>query len=167
MKTALVKGSDRYFVSDTGEVYNARGRKLRPHLNTKTGYFQLGLRLTPGVQKTVRVHRLVAEAFVPNPTGLCDVNHIDGNKQNNRADNLEWTDKSGNALHSYRIGLHGTTAVAAYTQDGKLCKTFPSVKEAMSFCGVTYNAGISRCLRGKAPTAHGFVWKYESGGAAP
>ena len=160
MRTAPVNGSERYFVSDSGEVYNLRGRKLRPHLNTKTGYFQLALRLTPGEPKTFYVHRLVAEAFVPNPAGLCEVNHIDGNKQDNQADNLEWTDKSGNALHSYRIGLHATTAVTAYTPDGKPYKTFQSVKEAMAFCGVDYNAGISNCLRGKARTAHGYIWKY-------
>lgn len=165
MRVAPVDTTGRYFVTDEGEIINARGRILRPHLNQKTGYFQLGLRFEPGRAKCCRVHRLVAKAFVPNPAGLCEVNHIDGNKQNNRASNLEWTDKSRNAIHAYRLGLRHTTAVVAYTKDGELFRTFPSVKEAMTFCGVSYNASISRCLRGAAPTAHGYVWKYAEGGA--
>lgn len=167
MRLRSIKGTDRYFVTDTGEVYNARGHQLRPHLNPKTGYLQVSLRFAPNQAKTVRVHRLVAEAYVPNPAGLCEVNHIDGNKRNNLASNLEWTNKSGNALHAYRIGLHATTAVTAYTTDGKLFRTFQSVKAAMAFCGVSYNAGISNCLRGKAKTAHGYIWKYAAGGAEP
>lgn len=163
MRTAPIEWSDGYVVTESGEVFNKHGRKLKPCLNTKTGYLQLGLRLA-GAYKTVRVHRLVAEAFVPNPAGLCEVNHIDGNKQNNIVANLEWTNKRGNALHAYRTGLRAMTAVSAYTMDGKLYKTFPSVKEAMAFCGVDYNAGISNCLRGKAKTAYGYIWRYAEGG---
>jgi hypothetical protein len=53
----------------------------------------------------LRIHRLVAEAFIPNPAGLPMVNHIDGNKQNNHFSNLEWCDKSHNEQHAERMGL--------------------------------------------------------------
>lgn len=162
MQIKPIRGSNRYFVTDAGEVLNSRGRQLRPHLNQKTGYHQVGLRLRPKESKTYRVHRLVAEAFVPNPDPkrLKEVNHIDGNKQNNQAVNLEWVDKRGNAVHAYQLGLRRTKAVAAYAKNGALCATFASVKDAMVFCGVSYNAGISNCLRGKTATAYGYVWRY-------
>jgi hypothetical protein len=167
MRIVPIKGFYGYFVTDTGKVFNSRGHEMRPYLNRRTGYFQIVLRYAPNKAATRYVHRLVAGAFMPNHAGLCEVNHIDGNKQNNLASNLEWTNKSGNACHAYQIGLRPTVRVTAYTLDGKLCRTFPSVKEAMAFCGVSYNAGISNCLTGKAATAHGYIWKYTAGGAEP
>jgi hypothetical protein len=55
--------------------------------------------------KTKSVHRLVATALLPNPLGLPQINHKDGNKANNRVDNLEWTTASDNLRHAYRTGL--------------------------------------------------------------
>ena len=62
--------------------------------------------------------------------------------------------------HSYETGLRPTTRIAAYTKSGEFVRAFRSEKEAVAFCGVTYNAGISRCLNGVAKTAHGYKWKY-------
>lgn len=68
------------------------------------GYFRTNL-AKDGVNKTVKVHRLVAEAFIPNPLNLPEVNHIDGNKQNNNVKNLEWCTRSENLKHAVKIGL--------------------------------------------------------------
>ena len=59
-----------------------------------------------GTRKNIAIHRLVAEAFIPNPNNLPEVNHIDGNKLNNNIDNLEWCTRSENMLHAYKLGLH-------------------------------------------------------------
>jgi DNA-directed RNA polymerase sigma subunit (sigma70/sigma32) len=59
-----------------------------------------------GVKRTLYVHRLVAEAFLGKPADANEVNHIDGNKENNNLDNLEWTTHSANLQHAYKEGLH-------------------------------------------------------------
>ena len=57
-------------------------------------------------KKNIAIHKLVAEAFIPNSYNYKEINHIDGNKHNNRADNLEWCSRSQNMLHAYKLGLH-------------------------------------------------------------
>ena len=61
--------------------------------------------LSTGKPKNCRVNRLVAQHFLPNPDNLPEVNHIDGNKENNHVSNLEWTDRSRNVKHSFDTGL--------------------------------------------------------------
>lgn len=68
-------------------------------------YYQVALH-KDGKKKYMSVHRLVAEAFIPNPDGKSQVNHIDGNKQNNVVSNLEWVTPSENILHSFETGLN-------------------------------------------------------------
>ena len=148
-----------YFVSDDGCVFNKDMKELQHPQNPRTGYCQVFLRKNKKLTSRY-LHRLVAEAFIPNPDHLCEVNHIDGNKTNNTAQNLEWTTRSRNIKHAYETGLRKTTSVSAFLLSGEFVKTFRSVKEAATFCGVSYNAGISNCLTGKAETAHGYKWRY-------
>lgn len=70
------------------------------------GYITLGYRLENGKCRSKKVHRLVAEYFIPNPENKPQVNHIDGNKQNNDITNLEWCTNSENQLHAYKLGLN-------------------------------------------------------------
>lgn len=87
----------RYAVSTWGRVKGVHGI-MKPYTNSK-GYLKIGL-MKDGVSQKHRVHRLVAQAFIPNPFDLPEVNHIDGNKQNNSITNLEWIDGDGNRAHS-------------------------------------------------------------------
>lgn len=93
------KDGRTYEVSVRGEV-RVSGTIRKPYFTTK-GY----LRVTIG-NKSVSIHRLVAAAFVPNPSGHVEVNHRDGDKANNAADNLEWCSRSENMRHAYANGLH-------------------------------------------------------------
>lgn len=148
---------DRYRVSTSGLVkteqhtLHVRGRNgviysvLRPEKilkpfanNAKGGYLQVTLSFSEdGVTKVVsgKVHRLVAQAFIPNPGGLGEVNHIDSNKHNNDVSNLEWVTRSDNILHNYASGTRKKhkkiTPVAAFPVDGLgVVREFPSMLAA-------------------------------------
>lgn len=148
----------RYSVTDDGRVVGPRGRPLVPHINRKTGYSQLVLRIN-GKASLALVHRLVAEAFIPNPYGKPTVNHKNGDKTDNRAENLEWATRSENMRHAYREHLAPTVPVTAVSKEGT-AREFDSISEAARFCGATHIGGIWNALRGKAKTAYGYHWQY-------
>ena len=94
-----------YEVDEHGNVYSTRNkRKLKPIL-MESGYEYV--HLCNGKNNTIlkRVHRIVAEAFIPNPMNYEQVNHKDGNKTNNCVGNLEWVTHGENTRHAYKIGL--------------------------------------------------------------
>lgn len=108
-----IDGFDGFYqISSTGKVRSrggADGRerggwRLRKISLTKDGYQKVRL-VRAGRDITMRVHRLVAEAFIPNPDALATVNHKDGNKKNNNVENLEWADRHYQMIHAYKHGL--------------------------------------------------------------
>jgi hypothetical protein len=96
-----------YSIGTNGEVYSKRRLIALKQTQDFGGYMQVTLCVNQK-RKTHSVHRLVALTFIPNPLGLPQVNHIDGNKLNNCVDNLEWCDQSTNMQHAYKMGLVGT-----------------------------------------------------------
>lgn len=92
-----------YEVSDLGNVRNINGRLRKPFL-IHQGYLMIDL-FHNYKRRHARVNRLVAEAFISNPDNKTEVNHKNGNKTDNRAENLEWTTKSENMIHAYKNGL--------------------------------------------------------------
>lgn len=90
----------QYEVSSIGR-FRHLGREPRKQYVGGKGYAQVSVSVGKGKHTCVLVHRLVAEAFVPNPDNKPEVNHIDGNKSNNSADNLEWVSSSENKIHAY------------------------------------------------------------------
>jgi hypothetical protein len=106
MQYRTVTGYEDYEVFEDGAVLSYKHSEphwLRP-APTSRGYLQVVL-CRGGKRRSCFVHRLVAEAFVPNPENKPEVNHKDGNKLNNDAENLEWVTRGENYLHAHLTGL--------------------------------------------------------------
>lgn len=95
-----------YLITNDGHVLSLQRNKiLSPSINNR-GYEQVTLRsVKTGQQESVFIHRLVAEAFIPNPENKPQVNHIDGVKRNNVVENLQWATISENIQHAFDTGL--------------------------------------------------------------
>lgn len=175
MKFREAKGYDGFLVSDTGIVKSAKTDKIRNQYTSPTGYVRVNIR-QGGRWKTVSVHRLVADAFIPNPQNKPCVNHIDGNKANNNAENLEWCTHSENESHSYKclgktvspehikkiIKLHKeavSTPVTQFTLGGKNVRTFVSMAEAHRATGIA-QSNISKCCNNERNQAGGYKWSF-------
>ena len=101
----IIDGYSDYQISTNGRVNSMKHfncKILKQHKNWG-GYYNIGLREN-GKRKTIDIHRLVAIAFIPNLNNKPEVNHKDGNRENNRVENLEWVTKSENEKHAYKIG---------------------------------------------------------------
>lgn len=112
MSLKNIKGYEGlYQIDEIGNVYSIiqtssrRKRILKPHQNAQ-GYLKVNLYDLNGVCKKKYVHRLVAEAFIPNPENKPNINHIDCNVKNNNVNNLEWCTQSENILHCSKLGRH-------------------------------------------------------------
>ena len=157
------KGVD--YINAGGRRTRTRPRIMRPSLNRKTGYLVVAIRVDK-VQKTYAVHRAVAAAWHPNPAGLPEVNHKDGNKQNNREDNLEWCTKSYNHKHRFVALGHKNTGgvqpnrkrVAQVDLTGHRLGVFDSIAHAARETGVPRLA-ITNVLNGRNKTGAGFRWE--------
>lgn len=159
-----------YQVSDWGRVKSFCNGKERILVGCKDrdGYLRVGL-YKDGKMKKCFVHRLVAEAFIPNPYGLPCVNHRDETRDNNVASNLEYCDAAYNnayGTHNERVAKALTNhpaksrTVFQYTLDGSLVRSYPSVMETERRTGYDQGA-ISKCCRGVRNQHMGYLWSYE------
>lgn len=96
-------------VSSIGRIWKAANKSRKERILTefpkdRDGYCRVSVQKLDGTWTSQPVHRLVAKAFIPNPDNKQAVNHIDGNRQNNRIENLEWVTPKENVIHSFRFG---------------------------------------------------------------
>jgi len=159
-----VKSLERTFVDKTERKQHIKGRILKLGAG-HGGYLKVVLN-SNGKKKTVRVHRLVCEAFHENPENKPCVNHIDEDKTNNVASNLEWCTSTENINHGTRNIRAGKAVAKAlskpvgqYTTNGKFVKVWQSTREVQRQLGFSH-VNIGRVARGKQKTAYGYVWKY-------
>jgi hypothetical protein len=145
-------------VDRDGNVYKKTPSGVKPlsKHKRKGGYEYVEVSIN-GVKKKIAVHRLVAKAFCENPNNHPQVNHIDGDPSNNKADNLEWVSGCDNQLHSRYVlgnetGFKDKPVVCIDTGE-----EFISTRDAWRKTGINYSH-ISECASGKRKTAGGFKW---------
>lgn len=115
-----------------------------------------------GKSKCFRVHRLVAIAFIDNPNGFKEVNHINEDKTDNRVENLEWCDRLYNCNYGTRnekVGLYQKKAVVQLSLSGDIIREFPSATDAEKHLGKRGNH-IASCCTGNRGSAYGYKWRY-------
>lgn len=138
---------------------------LKKKISKKPDYYYANLTKNSKA-KTHRIHRLVAQAFIPNPNNYPQVNHIDGNKLNNNVNNLEWCNNTYNIQEAIRIGLWKKRndkirkKVIQYDKENNIINEYNSLIEAEIKTGVR-NGNISQCCKGKRKSAGGYIWKYK------
>ena len=149
-----------------------KGKLLKQH--NLRGYKSVGLWKNSKMHN-IPIHRLVAKAFLENPLNKPQVNHIDGDKHNNRVDNLEWCTISENAKHAYRtglkvirdkqkeqikqLGLQSGKKVIQKDLLGNIIKIFDSGRQASLELGIS-QGNISMCCNGYRKSVKGYIWEY-------
>lgn len=139
-------------VSNNGDIRRKNGemRKLQKYSN---GYNFIAYK-----EKHYSIHRLVAEAFIPNPENKAEVNHINGNKNDNRVENLEWCTRSENLNHAVREGLKKSVK-KVYCKE--LDKTFNSMREASRELKTDFK-NVWDCCNGVMKQTKGYHLEYRS-----
>ena len=167
-----------YQISNLGNVkslnYNKTGKeKILKNGKDRGGYLQVNL-WKNGNGKNYLIHRLVAEAFLPNSDNKPEIDHINTNKTDNRICNLRWCTHKENSNNSLTIDKMSKNAhfknkfgiehpnskpIIQFTLDGKLVRKWDSAMDAHRELGINRNC-ICQCCKGKYKTANGYIWRY-------
>lgn len=144
-----------YNISTYGRVHSNHTDRLMTQQTEANGRISVKLSTKNGVKKTFLVHRLVAIAFIPNPDGLPQVDHVDHDPTNNHEKNLRWASAQDNMCHSF------ARKVRQITPDGIVVKVWDTVRAAGIGLGIGRSGGsISACCRGSRTLCKGFRWEY-------
>ena len=163
-----IKSLDRFSPGKNNSVRHLKGAFMKLNIDTN-GYHIICLYKNK-IRYDFKVHRLVAQTFIPNPDNLPEVNHIDGNKLNNHVDNLEWVTRQDNCIHRQQTGL-GDIEAATIAKYKPIISTnlttgeqleFNSLTEASQFLIGCTVKGISKVLRGGAKTHRGYTFEYKT-----
>lgn len=165
-----------YKINDKGEVFSLykyktnivtdEWRPVKHVLDKGVGYYLVTMvNATTKKRSNKFIHRLLGQAFIPNPENKAHINHIDGIKTNNSLDNLEWNTPKENSRHAVDNGLttyeYCEKAITQHDKDTlEFIAEFKSLQYAETCTGVA-RQNISKVLKGKRPRAGGFVWRYK------
>jgi hypothetical protein len=149
-----------YSVTRSGKIFSKRIRSyLKPH-KMPSEYLSVKLCNEIG-SKDFYIHDLVATAYIQNHDNKPHVNHKNGDKEDNRVENLEWVTQSENMIHAHRvIKFAYTTPVIQMSLSGEVIKRYESIRSANLETKVD-SSSIVRVCKGKSSYAGGFLWKYE------
>jgi len=168
-----IKDFSKYYINKFGEIYSIGDIRHKATIKfaapNKDGY--LYVKLYKNKKEYIKyIHRLVAETFIPNIETKHQINHIDGNKLNNKVSNLEWCTQSENVKHAYKLGLvksnmknkfgkkhHSSKKVIQYTIEGKFIKNWDSMSDVKRELGISH---IGECCKGNRKSVGGYIWKY-------
>ena len=158
-----IENWDSYCVSTLGDILRKDKNNIIVPISDRDGYLQVRLS-HHNKQKTFKVHRLVAQAFIPNPNNYPQVNHKNGIKSDNRIENLEWCDGKYNVNYSHSKIYHDSIAhrmkpVIQLSLNGEVIQRFESVRSAAKSVNAT-NSHISDACNGKYKTCKGYMWKW-------
>lgn len=158
-----------YAVSNMGIILGCKTNKPLKGITSTGGYKYIIVKETKENQTNyhhIKIHRLIAEAFLKNPENYKCVNHIDGNKTNNRVDNLEWCNYSQNIRHAINNKLMNTAKginpkrkVKQFDINGNYIKTWDRIKDIEDEYNISHSA-IRFCCLGKMKTCKGYKWEY-------
>lgn len=152
-----IKGFENYSVTNDGKIYShLNSRFLKPTINSR-GYYIITLRNLEGKCKK-RVHRIVADTFIDNANKKPFVNHINGNKLDNRVDNLEWCTCSENIKHAWDIGLQPRQRSHAKSIiDTKTGIVYRCIKDGAEAVGMKYDR-LKQSLNGRLKNKTSFKY---------
>lgn len=170
-----------YTITKEGKVYSYKSgykKEMKGSIDDK-GYPYVDLTQSNGKRKCPKTHRLIALAFISNPEGKPQINHIDGNKRNNKISNLEWVTQSENVKHSYLTGLNNPNTyskgsknyqwngrhknckkVKQLTLNNKVIRIYNSIAIANRAINSKSQSGISAVCNGRLKTYYGFKWEF-------
>lgn len=152
-----VKSLNRICKHPSGVTRRVNERIMKFDIN-KLGYLRVHL-AKDGTDKKISVHRLVAQAFIPNPDNYPIVNHKDENPSNNNIKNLEWCDIKYNNTYGNKIKkLY--KEIIQLNKEGKIIKYYPNTVQASKETGIV-RCTITNCLNGRTKTAGGYIWKFK------
>ena len=153
-----IKNFENYMISDDGIIKSVKTGKIMKTWINIDGYASITLKHKNGTRKTFKVHRLVAQTFIPNPENKPTVHHIDQNKLNNTVDNLEWkTYKEQSDVHFHRNST--SKPVKQYSIDGEFIQEWPSQSAASRISHVP-RTNINKCCNGERESAGNFKWSF-------
>lgn len=147
----------RIMVSNKGNVVSCKGGACHP---LKVSHNNWGYQKVGAVHGSPQlVHRMVAETWIPNPNNHTQVNHINGDKDDNSVENLEWATPSQNIRHAYRTGLKKGYAKGTPIRVVETGEVFESQAECARRLGCD-QGNIAHCLAGRQSTHHGYHFEY-------
>jgi hypothetical protein len=166
-----------YFVSNLGriksfKILNTQNKNkigiIKKQRNNK-GYKIISVKFNK-VKISLKVHRLVAMAFIPNPENKSQINHKDGNKSNNNVNNLEWATGSENVKHAFNTGLkeqyfgsehYMSKCILQFDKSGIFLKKWDCMSDACRVYNIKLQS-LSSCVSGKSKTCGGYKWQYKT-----